>query len=69
MTLGKYPTYEEIKDSLSQEDCIYLLDQYADEHGEDIVDEWIKENYDQEYYEDPDYLYDKMKDDRLTGDI
>ena len=68
MTVKVYPTFSEVSEELSEDELLEILNKYV-EHDEDIVNEWIQENYEPECEIDADGLYDKMKDDRLTGDL
>lgn len=63
-----YPTWDEIRLDLTKEDLLGLLDEAIDNEREigAVVFDYIEENYDPEYVEDPDAAYNQMKDDKLT---
>ena len=64
-----YPDWDEVKDKAEREDLMYFIDYARDgKDVDDVIEEWIKENYHYVLEEDPDYAYDQMIDKYLMED-
>ncbi len=70
MYTNTYPTFEEIKEQISKEDLIEIVESAISLHDGDInlaIQDYVEATYEPIKEFDYDYAYDSYKDDLLTA--